>query len=543
MPSKLASVIEPSSQLPLMDLPTRATSAASVPRPRRSSRGQMQPTEEQAAVADAVRAGQNVVVQARAGTGKTETLVLATRELPNSKALYLAYNKAIAVAARRRFGRHVDCRTLHSIAFARARPWMRDRLQLPRQPGRMVAQILGITRPLVMPAGSFDMPVDVRLTVHSLGRIAIETVRRFCYSADNELGRWHVPRQQGFTPGAHEEMARFLLPYAQKAWSDIQSPQGYLRFDHDYYLKTWAMENPALPFDLILLDEAQDSNRLTSHLIATQDMTQTVIVGDSEQQLYAWRGATNAMDEFEGHDQLHLTQSWRFGRAIAEMANVFLRLRGSRPLVRGNPALDSRLVAAMPEPDAILCRTNAGAMEHVIKQLEADRPVFLQGGGESIKRMAEAAQELALGNGTNNPDLCAFSSWSEVVDYVEQDPGGQDLRSFVRLVEEHGASTVIDACDRLVNAPLAYGERPARGEATAPAGAVVVSTMHRSKGLEWNRVMIGDDVPAPRVNMETWEYRVDPAEMMLNYVASTRAKLALDPGPLREWKNAEQDMH
>jgi len=542
-PSKLASVSEPAGQLPLMDLSAPAPAPAQRPAARGGRRAAaMRPTGEQERIVDAVRDGRDVVVQARAGTGKTATLVLATRAIPNVRSLYLAYNKAIAVDARRRFGRHVDCRTLHSLAFARSHPFMRERLQTPRQNGRMVAQILGITRPLLIDRGSFEMPVDARLTAHHLGRLAVETVKRFCYCADDELAWWQVPRQQGLTDDAQRHLAEHLLPYAHRAWDDIRSPQGLLRYEHDYYLKLWAAGDPQLPYELVLLDEAQDSNRLTSRLIAAQDMTQTVIVGDDCQQLYAWRGASNAMDQFPGHELHYLTQSWRFGEEIAEMGNVFLRIRGAAPLVRGNPQLPSRVVSDMPEPDAILCRSNGGAMEEVIKQLDAGRPVYLQGGGESIKRMAEAAQELALGYGTNNPDLCAFTTWAEVLDYVDRDPGGQDLRAFVRLVEDHGAQAIIDACEKLVNPALAYGERPARGEPAVPPGAVVVSTLHRSKGLEWDRVRIGNDVPEPHVDMETWDIRVDSAEMMLNYVGATRAKLELDPGPLRQWQAAEADI-
>jgi superfamily I DNA/RNA helicase len=296
------------------------------------------------------------------------------------------------------------------------------------------------------------------------------------------------------------------------------------------------LAEPLLPFDLILLDEGQDSSRLTSHLIANQHDRQTVVVGDSAQQLYAWRGAVNALDAFPDHELLYLTQSFRFGRAVAELGNVFLRLGGQRPLVRGNPGLNSRLVEDMIAPDAILCRTKAGAMEEVIGQLELGRATYLQGGGDAMRRMAEAAMELAAGQGTNNPELAAFTSWSEVLDYVEVDPSGSDLRAFVRLVETHGAPNIITACDRLMNEPGDSTDQTAK----VPVGSVVVSTIHGAKGLEWKKVRIGSDVAGPRVDPETWTLREpNPAEMMLNYVAATRAQFKLEPGALRQWAELE----
>lgn len=495
----------------------------------------MRPTGEQQAVIDAIGAGVDVVVQARAGTGKTATLVMATGGLPRTKTLYLAYNKAISVDARRRFGRHVDCRTLHSLAYAETRDWMRSRLALPRQNGRMVADILRITQPVVIAADTFDMPIEVRLPPHHLGRLVVEGVRRFCYSADAEPDWWHAPRQPGLTPLAQEHMGRGLVSLMRRAWADLASPSGRLRMEHDHYLKSWALGGPRLPFDLVLLDEGQDSNALTTRLISSQGEAQTVVVGDSAQQLYAWRGARDSLDEFPDHRVLYLTQSWRFGEAIAEIGNVFLTLRDAFPLVKGNPAMDSRLVGDMIAPDAILCRTNAGAMEEVIGQLELGRATFLQGGGEAISRMAEAAIELQAGWGTNNPELCAFTTWAELVDYVEVDPSGSDLRAFVRLVENHGAQTVIAACDKLINPAGGSGGRGAPQR--VPLGAVVVSTMHRAKGLEWGKVRIGRDVAGPRVDPDTWTLREpDPAEMMLNYVAATRAQWTLEPGALRDWQ-------
>ena len=75
-----------------------------------------QPTEEQAAARDLFVAGNELAVIAGAGTGKTATLVLMAAGVRKKRGLYVAFNKAIAVDAGRRFGPHVDCRTAHSLA-------------------------------------------------------------------------------------------------------------------------------------------------------------------------------------------------------------------------------------------------------------------------------------------------------------------------------------------------------------------------------------------------------------------------------------------
>jgi hypothetical protein len=75
------------------------------------------PTDEQRRARDAFAADGDLAVVAGAGTGKTSTLILmaaATRR----RGLYLAFNRATAADAIRRFGANVDCRTAHSLAFA-----------------------------------------------------------------------------------------------------------------------------------------------------------------------------------------------------------------------------------------------------------------------------------------------------------------------------------------------------------------------------------------------------------------------------------------
>jgi hypothetical protein len=117
-------------------------------------------------------------------------------------------------------------------------------------------------------------------------------------------------------PREQEDVARLLLPYARRAWDDIRSPGGSLRFEHDHYLKMWALTGPRLPGDFILLDEAQDTNPVVEEVFLAQQ-AQRVCVGDPAQQIYAWRSARDVMTGFPGA-QLHLTHSFRFGPRIAE---------------------------------------------------------------------------------------------------------------------------------------------------------------------------------------------------------------------------------
>lgn len=74
-------------------------------------------TDEQQAVVDATLTNNIVKVIARAGTGKTHTLVAIAEALKPERGIYMAYNKSIALEAKQKFPYYIDCRTVHSLAY------------------------------------------------------------------------------------------------------------------------------------------------------------------------------------------------------------------------------------------------------------------------------------------------------------------------------------------------------------------------------------------------------------------------------------------
>eukprot|EP00494_Astrolonche_serrata_P033792 UN34061 len=58
--------------------------------------------------------------------------------------------------------------------------------------------------------------------------------------------------------------------------------------------------------------------------------------------IYRWRGSLNAMKEIEG-SKLFLTQSFRFGGAVAEAGNRILKRLGENNLIKPNPIINSKI--------------------------------------------------------------------------------------------------------------------------------------------------------------------------------------------------------
>ncbi|MEK2477282.1 UvrD-helicase domain-containing protein [Streptomyces noursei] len=477
----------------------------------------MNPTDEQAAAADTFHAGNHLALQAGAGTGKTTTLALLARSTQR-RGRYLAYNRAIADDARTRFPATVTCKTAHALAYAAVGHRYTRRLNSPRRPAWRTGCDLGLTDSLRI--GDRD------ISQRTLSNAALRTVTRFCHTAERTIGHHHVPRLRGLDdPDHHAELSEFLVPFARKAWRDLQYiDEGVVRFDHDHYLKIWALTQPRIEADFLLLDEAQDTNPVVEQVfLAQRDHAQLVMVGDSAQAIYHWRGARDIMTGFDGA-RLTLTKSFRFGPRLATEANRWLALADAPLRLTGTDTIATELGPVI-RPDAVLCRTNVGAMAQVMQLMSAGLRVALAGGGQGLQALALAARDLKQGRRAHHPELLLFGTWHDLQDYAAYDPNGRDLQPFVDLVDTRGPEAILSAVARLVP------------ESTAQ---VTVSTAHKAKGREWASVRIAGDfeptAPDDPGDEQSDTRQIDESEARLAYVAVTRTRQRLELGGL-SWIN------
>jgi hypothetical protein len=427
------------------------------------------------------------------------------------------------------FPRSTKCTTAHALAYRAVGHRYRARLNAPRMSSAKLASVLGIG-PKPISIGGRD------LTASALCYTAQQTVLGYCHSADPDITAAHVPWPRGVTTEPdHDRLADLVLPHARTMWADLQRPDhGRIKFGHDHYLKMWALAEPTLPHEFLLLDEAQDTNPVLEKVFTAQrSHAQLVMVGDSAQAIYGWRGARDVMATFDA-SALTLSQSFRFGAAVAAEANRWLAIAHQPLRILGAPEVTSAVVTSTPvttatpagsgrEARAVLCRTNGGAMTEILARLGDGRRVALVGDGRALRDLAVAARDLKSGRRTVHPELMLFSSWGEVQHYTTHDPTGRDLQPLVDVVDDHGVEVILDTLEQLCP------ERDAE---------VTVSTIHKSKGREWTSVRIADDFPEPEdpdhvdINGKPLPVPIDPGEARLAYVAVTRARHHLDLGGL-----------
>lgn len=466
------------------------------------------PTDEQAAALTAFGTGDSFVIEAGAGTGKTSTLELLARSTPR-RGQYIAFNKAIVLDATARFPASTACNTAHSLAFRAVGREFSHRLQSRRMSPTQLARELGID-PFVVRVGSQAK----RLAPGFLAGLVMRAVTRFCQSADPEPTARHVPYAEGVDEKSDDgtrgfdnnrELADYLAPFVRDAWADLSRPDGRLPYRHEHYLKAYHLSGPRLDVDYVLLDEAQDANPVIAAIVAAQDHAQRVYVGDSQQQIYSFTGAVNAMARMDG-ERVFLTRSFRFGPAVAEVANLVLGRLGAPLQIVGTESIPST-VGPIDQPDAVLCRTNATAVREVFGAMAAGKRVHMVGGGTDIISFCRGALSLQRDGWSGHPDLACFGSWGEVRDYVANDPQGDELALLVGLVEEFGGERIIAELSGMPREDMAD---------------LVVSTAHKAKGREWARVRLAPDL------MLADGADTSPEELRLLYVAVTRARLGLD---------------
>ena len=456
--------------------------------------------------------GGNLAIEALAGTGKTSTLRLIAEAKSNQRCQFVAFNRKIVDDARGSFPDNVNCSTAHSLAMKAVGRDFRHRLNDRFQKWTLVADKLGLDpdTPMV-----FDRDDDTfELHAGRIAAIAYRTVDGFCTSADDEISARHVPFQVGLDPAGgpydnRDRLAAKVVPLARQIWADVSSVDGHrFRFAHNHYLKVWQLSEPVIPADVILFDESQDANPLMMSIVEQQaERCQLIWVGDSQQQIYGWNGALNALERVEVDNRTYLTTSFRFGPEVAEAANLVLaRLNSPKRLTgAGKPGSVGPLEGA---PDAILCRTNGLVMATALDLMETGQRVAVQGGVDQVLRFARAAADLMEGKRTDHPELACFANWPQVQDYIAAE--GEDARELAvlaRMVEDHGVDYLTGALRCFVDPEKTSGYD------------VVVSTAHKSKGAEWDLVRLADDFPVENPSDE---------ELRLLYVAATRARRHLD---------------
>lgn len=448
-------------------------------------------------------------IEAGAGSSKTTTLVLYAFKHPKERILYVAYNAAIKEEAKSRFPSNVSCYTSHGIAFGKVGKYYSHKL---KHNGGEVDKLQGsITNRHII--SDFKLQSSLRFAKVKkpiLCKVITEALNRFLcdLSTDPDINHVAIPK----VAGTELIVAEDVLAFVQSIWDKMRDPQyAGIPMTHDGYLKMFYLEGYTVGnYDRILFDETQDANKVTMEIVR-RSRGKKIFVGDRNQSIYGFRGAVDAMQTLETEKTLRLTGSFRFGGNIANAANRLLIMKGGLQLTKGlsqdvgdviipsdNADYKAHVENALASGEKIMMLSygGTGVMDHAINASSKGKRMFFVGGAHNY-RLNNLMDVYALKYGGYISDafIKSFESFEELKEYGKHD---REIEQRIGLVEVHKEKlpSLIENIKKLTVDKLALAD-------------VILSTVHKAKGLESDTVVLSSDMPG----LELKHYFVSSGEM------------------------------
>jgi superfamily I DNA/RNA helicase len=476
-------------------------------------------TDEQMAI---LNHDDNLKINAVAGSGKTTTLLeYAKTRKDNPKILYLAFNKSVKNEAEKKFKaygiKNIDVTTAHSLAYSHI-------------VGKEDKHLLSSELSPVEILNSLEINFD---HIDKSDKIVLAThVRRFFAFYCNNTTRYFS--ELNYLDIVFEEEARsfvlqhiaLIYKYAELLFQKMDS--GLMRFTHDFYLKKFQLNSPKLNYDYIFFDEGQDASPAMLDVFLKQN-SKKIIVGDSNQQIYAWRYAINSLERVDFTD-FELTQSFRFNREIANLALKIIETKKNidtfKPINIIGLGASNHL-----QTKGTIARTNLKLLELAINDVfekKSVKSVYFEGHISTYKF------------GEKNSIL--FDVLSLYYNQPEKIKNGliKEFKSFKDLIT-YSKKTEDSELIMLINLVLKFkGKLPSLinglkeihlTNSQKNNADMIYSTVHKCKGMEYDEVNIADDFMTESAIIEHYQHNTERynrnklnEEINLLYVAVTRAK-------------------
>lgn len=449
----------------------------------------------------------HTVVIARAGTGKTTTVVESFQHVPRGASVQMvAFNKKIAEELKQRAPKRVDVSTCHSFGL------------------RIVSKHLG------------RIPIDADKTYKLFGdiyrqspnfpralcRVACKLVslaKSSLASTPEELDA--IVDDFGLVDGEEfrrEDLLADALSILERSRKNLEA----IDFDDMIWLPhVLALKGPT--YDRVFVDETQDLCAAQIEL-ALKSCTifdgRICAVGDDRQAIYGFRGAAsdsipNIIKRLDAK-VLPLAVTYRCPVRVVQVAQKIVPDLEAAPgavdgIVRESDEA-AMLAAALPG-DFVLSRINAPLIGHALKLLREGRRATVLGRDigtnlAGIVRRSKAATVIELDQyldgwvANENARLMAKNPPKEQEAQIVSDKA-----ECIRALAE-AATSVQVVLDRIESLFTDLRD----------SNAVVFSTTHKAKGLEADRVWMLAD---------TYRRRPSVEEDNLYYVACTRARQEL----------------
>lgn len=469
----------------------------------------------------------SLVVRARAGTGKTTSIIEAVKRFVeaalaagrNPQILVCAFNKIIADELTSRLAgiRGATSKTLHSLGNLFVMK------ALGKRKPRSVDGGMGRSRYLALKAcpRASDDAIDMIATLNQKGR----EIEPFAKCGKDLEG---LAYQFDCIPDRDLELEGFdLAAICNAAHQAMVIGAGdFTSMDYADMI-FWPLVNRwVFPmYDLTVVDEAQDMTRaqLELALQATRETGHVVLVGDDCQAIYGFRGAdSGSLDRLKAElqgDELGLTVTYRCPKSVVAMARKLVPDYQVSDDAPDGTIVDSsidKLLANACAGDFVLSRTNAPLAGLCLAMIRDGKRAYIRG-REIGKGITAVVKKLRI---KEVADLhTAVEQWRDrEIDRANRK--GESGKTQAEIVADKAEVIIAlsDGCtsiNELIARIESMFETPKAGERD---NRIMLATVHKAKGLEATNVYL----------LEKTFKRKGPEESNIRYVAITRTKSSLN---------------
>lgn len=497
------------------------------------------PSPFQQAIFDFIEHGEgSAIVDAVAGSGKTTTIVQSLNLIPLHKStLFLAFNKAIADELRRRVPDHITVKTLNGLGHGAWCKFVLGTIKLDTDKTRKIlfsdkykakfgSDRIRENAGNIFKLVGFGKSHCIVPTYFANSALFSDFSESLCalvsLNEDTDENWENIIDHFGLYFEKGETAKYFSINVARHILNDTLKDGNVIDFNDQLYL-TVAYRVPMQQYDFVFVDEAQDISEIQRAMIrmALAENGRLIAVGDPHQAIYGFRGAAsdsmkNIAKEF-GTKHLPLSISYRCPKAIVSQAQKFVsHIQASENAPSGEVIYKGQYFPNLFKPkDMVVCRCTAPLVNLAYNLIENEIPVIIMGRdiGKNLISLIESLEPHNVYNlkilmvNWRNKEIQKLKKKQTEPDLSKIDDKFQAIMNFTNCINATSINMFIKGIDKLFS--------------NTPCRSVTLSSIHRAKGLEAERVFILDSFLMP-IKYATQEWQIQQ-EHNLHYVAITRA--------------------
>lgn len=487
-------------------------------------------SEQQAAFLQwAVNDKGSCVLEAVAGAGKTSVLLEAAEKMPGSVAI-MAFNKKIAVEIEGKLKKKgVDWKkaragTVHSFGFGAYRKFKKA-VQVKEY---KVADILERLLPEQHPLSKHSAAVA------KLVSLAKQTALGIFGSVEDDAEWFQIADHFDVFESDNGPLpVDELIQIGKEALKLSNNQLEMIDFDDMIYLPL-LLRLPFWQYDVVMVDEAQDTNAARRALVRAMVKRggRVIAVGDRHQAIYGFTGADADSLDLIANDfnciRLPLTITYRCPKTVVTFAQRWVGHITAAETAPEGTVTETSVAEFFKRNDlngeaAILSRVTKPLVALAFQLIRKRIPCKIEGRdiAAQIKKLMTRWKVSTLDDLESKLDEYLARETTKLLAKKQEaklatvEDSVETIRVIIDQCRAEGQETISDA--------VAYVDSLFGDNVT---GLLVLSTIHKAKGREWERVFWLDRIGTCPSKWARQAWQQDQ-EKNLMYVAATRAKSEL----------------